>query len=265
MVRALVPQTSAATGGGKRHVIDLSAAEQLLDLGARLGPGSERRAREQLEGAVAIHNILEKEGVAYLADEVGMGKTIVALGAVALFRHYQPSFRVLVIAPRENIQRKWQKEWRTFVERNVRFADLRVRALDGRPVRPLVHCENLVHLLGQSTTDPNRDFFARLSSFSLPVRGRDHVDAEAAKEARRQLRRHLPWLSAEVFDLRDKQGFKDNVAMAVCCGLPTFDLVIVDEGHNLKHGFKEHAASRNGVLAMAFGHGQWAGRDRCLV
>ena len=58
-------------------MIDLTAAEQLLDFGTRLGPGSEMRAQEQLEGAVAIHNILEKHGVAYLADEVGMGKTFV--------------------------------------------------------------------------------------------------------------------------------------------------------------------------------------------
>ena len=235
-------------------MIQVSAAEQLLDFGARLGPGGEQRAREQLEGAVAIHNILEKEGVAYLADEVGMGKTIVALGALALFRHFNPSFRVLVIAPRENIQRKWQKELLNFVEHNVRFSDLRVRALDGKPARPLVHCENLVDLLGDATLDPNRDFFARLTSFSFGLRGRDLVDPDAAREVRRQLREHLPWLSNEVFDLRDKAGFKDNIAMAVCCGLPVFDLVVVDEGHNLKHGFKEWAAARNRVLALVFGH-----------
>ena len=46
------------------------------------------RAEEQLAGAVAMHNILERHNVAYLADEVGMGKTYVALGAMALFRHF---------------------------------------------------------------------------------------------------------------------------------------------------------------------------------
>ena len=60
-----------------------------------------------------------------------MGKTYVALGALALFRHFDPGFRVLVIAPRENIQRKWMKELRNFVRNNVRFADLRVKAVDG--------------------------------------------------------------------------------------------------------------------------------------
>src|ERR1017187_9065771 len=97
----------------------MRTASKLLDFGARIGPG--KRAEEQLEGAVAIHNILTQHGVAYLADEVGMGKTYVALGALALFRHFDPSFRVLVIAPRAHIQNKWMKEMRNFVAHNVRF------------------------------------------------------------------------------------------------------------------------------------------------
>jgi hypothetical protein len=48
--------------------------------------------------------------------------------------------------------------------------------------------------------------------------------------------------------------FKDNFARALCCALPVFDLVIVDEAHNLKHGFSEHGAARNRVLGLAFGH-----------
>ena len=39
-----------------------------------------------------------------------MGKTYVALAVVALIRHFHPKTRLLVIAPRENIQRKWQRE-----------------------------------------------------------------------------------------------------------------------------------------------------------
>ena len=103
-------------------MIDLKAAQQLLNFGASIGEGA--RANEQLAGAVAIHNILEREHVAYLADEVGMGKTYVALGAMALFKHFNPEFRVLVIAPRENIQLKWVKELGNFCANNVRFPDL---------------------------------------------------------------------------------------------------------------------------------------------
>ena len=113
-------------------MIHVDAAARFLDFGARIG---DVRGREQLEGAVALHHMLATQNVAYLADEVGMGKTYVALGAVALFRHFDPSFRVLVIAPQENIQSKWVKELENFVANNVRFADLRVKGLDGRPAR----------------------------------------------------------------------------------------------------------------------------------
>ena len=60
-------------------MISISTASQLLDFGVRIGQG--KRADEQLEGAVALHNILCRHRVAYLADEVGMGKTYVALAA----------------------------------------------------------------------------------------------------------------------------------------------------------------------------------------
>ncbi len=242
-------------------MIDVSTAAELLDFGARIGAG--QRAHDQLEGAVAIHNLLTTQRVAYLADEVGMGKTYVALGALALFRHFHPNFRVLIVAPRENIQYKWMKELRNFILHNVRFADLRVKALDGRPARPLVACGNLLELVHEVTIDRERDFFARLTSFSLPVAGRETVDPAAARRLRDGLRHYLPWMSEEVFDLRNKHAFKDNFARAICCALPPFDLVIVDEGHNLKHGFGEYVSARNRVLALAMGR-EAAGANRKL-
>src|SRR5216683_8132494 len=101
-------------------MMDVHTASQLLHFGARIGDG--QRAQEQLEGAVALYNILDQHGVAYLADEVGMGKTYTALGVLALFRHAQPDFRMLVIAPRENIQVKWMRLLLDF--RVVGFAEV---------------------------------------------------------------------------------------------------------------------------------------------
>jgi len=228
-------------------VIDLKAAQQLLNFGASIGEGT--RANEQLAGAVAIHNILEREHVAYLADEVGMGKTYVALGAMALFKHFNPEFRVLVIAPRENIQLKWVKELGNFCANNVRFPDLRVKSIYGGPASPTAVCGNLRSFVHEVTLDQRRDFFLRMTSFSMAL----SADKDNWNEQRRQLRRELPWLANEVFDLRSKEAFKDNYARAVCCALPIFDLVIVDEGHNLKHGFHEGVAARNRMLALAMG------------
>ena len=228
-------------------MIDLRAASELLDLGASIGQG--HRADEQLQGAVAIHNILEARGVAYLADEVGMGKTYVALGAMALFRHFDPEFRVLVIAPRENIQDKWMKELGNLCANNVRFADLRVKSLRGGPARPMVACRNLHEFVHETAVDPRRDFFLRMTSFSMGL----SADEGRWVDKRDGLKREIPWLADEAFALRKKEAFKDNYARAVCCAVPTFDLVIVDEGHNLKHGFREGVAARNRMLALAMG------------
>jgi hypothetical protein len=227
-------------------MIDLEAARGLLDFGRRIGAG--RRADEQLAGAVAIHNMLREHRVAYLADEVGMGKTYVALGALALFRHFQPDFRVLVITPRENIQRKWQKELSNFAAHNVRFADLRVAAIDRTPARPLVECGNLLRFVREVTLDPHRDFFLRMHSFSLSL----GAESESWRRYREAIRAELPWVPDNAFDLRNKDRFKDNFAAAVCCAIPKFDLVIVDEAHNLKHGCASGAA-RNRVLAGMVG------------
>ncbi len=145
------------------------------------------------------------------------------------------------------------KEFRNFVAHNVQFPDLRVKALDGRPARPLAGCGNLLELVHEATLNPDRDFFLRLSSFSLPLAGRDGVDPDAARGLRDGIRRSMPWLRDDIFDLRSKQTFKDNVARALCCALPTFDLVIIDEGHNLKHGFGENVSARNRVLGAGDG------------
>ncbi len=69
--------------------VSREVASQLLDFGGSRSVTA-AMAREQLDGAVAVHNIAVREGLAYLADEVGMGKTYVALGAIALMRFFHP-------------------------------------------------------------------------------------------------------------------------------------------------------------------------------
>jgi hypothetical protein len=244
-----------ATLGRWWPLIGIDVARELLDFRGPTRAISESAAEEQLKGAVALHNILSGRNVAYLADEVGMGKTYVALGALALFRHFDPNFRVLVIAPRENIQKKWMKELRNFVRNNVRFPDLRMKAVHGAPARPAVACNSLIELVRETALNPDRDFFVRLTSFSLPLGGgRSSID-----RYREELGRHLPWLNIGRLDvdMREKDAiarFKDSFARTICAALPTFDLVIMDEGHNLKHGFSEKVAARNRVLAFALGH-----------
>lgn len=240
--------------------IDIEAGRGLLDFGSRLD--SEPRAEEQLQGSVALYNLLAEHRCAYVADEVGMGKTYVALGAMALMQHFQPKLRVLIITPRENIQNKWMKELGNLVRHNIRYPDLSVKALDGRPAMPLVKCDRLLDLVHQVNLRPQGCFFMRMSSFSLGMADMsssgDSPGRRSAGGLRDELKKHLPWLGKEALDLRvrDRQIFKDSFARALCCALPDFDLVIIDEAHNFKHGFASGVAARNRVVALAMGHSQ---------
>jgi len=96
-------------------ILSPSDVEKLLDFhcGGRYG-ASTSMVELQNEGVAALCNILSKHNVAYLADEVGLGKTMQALGVVGHVLNDNPAARVLVIAPRENVQNGWSTEFGRF-------------------------------------------------------------------------------------------------------------------------------------------------------
>jgi len=233
---------------------DLQLARKLLSFeGLNIPPSV---ARMQLEGAVAIANILEEHNVAYLADEVGMGKTYVAMGALALLRHLRPELRVAIIAPRGNIQEKWMKEMAQFSTRNLRVVDLRNKGLNGRSSRKQVKSDSLFDFVRHALIDPDRDFFLRLGSFSLSAsvdeNDKETVTQESQDHLFSRLRSVLPFAAKVRQGRHTKQSIKSAVARELNKVLPHFDLVIVDEGHNLKHGLKRGTAARNHVLNDVF-------------
>jgi hypothetical protein len=228
--------------------VDVSTARELVTMGPH------PRAESQLEGAVAIHNILQRENVAYLADEVGLGKTYVALAVLALFRHFTPAFRVLIIAPKLNIQRKWRNDYLSFVRENWKINDLRVKGAGGGPGRPVVLPERLSDVAYEAMVDDDRDFIARLTSFSFALN-------MTRERLIHNVRRQLPWLPARSFpDIKSIAG-RDFVAQAYNASLPRFDLVIIDEAHNLAGGVRISDSGqvgkqtlRNAILAQVLGH-----------
>ncbi|MFT4510816.1 DEAD/DEAH box helicase [Caballeronia sp. 15711] len=84
-----------------------------FDCDGRFG-ASDAMVNMQVEGVTALCKILRKRKVAYLADEVGLGKTMQALGVIGWHRHNNPNARILIIAPRENVQNGWSKEFERF-------------------------------------------------------------------------------------------------------------------------------------------------------
>jgi hypothetical protein len=106
----------------------------------------------------------------------------------------------------------------------------------------------------KAALDANRDFILRLSSFSFGLRD----EVQSWRQKARELRRAFPGLAEAALEVdgrsTDKEGFKDQFACAVNAVLPHFDLLVLDEGHNLKHGYCDgHASTRNRLLALVLG------------
>ena len=128
----------------------------------------------QLEGVAAIYNILCKHGFAYLADEVGMGKTYQALGLVALLWNEKPDARVLFISPRQNLQVKWHGDYIRFFASNYRrvqgLGDDRVASvLFGEPLHRPVLFHNLRSWTPTIGMSERIAPFVRHTSFTRPV------------------------------------------------------------------------------------------------
>ena len=196
-------------------------------------------ADAQRDGTVALFNVLQRNKVAYLADEVGMGKTYVALGVMALVRYLDPHARIVVIAPRENIQRKWVKELKNFVRNNWCIVGNRVKSLQGEPAWDPVHCDTLIDFVREAMLSADRDFFLRMTSFSLALK-----QAESRRRLRQRLFKELRWVNRRALAAKTPETFRDAFGSALNAGFPDADLLVVDEAHNLKHGYRARGSIR---------------------
>ena len=170
--------------------------------------------------------MLATNRVAYIADEVGLGKTYVALGVMALVRHFRPGARILVLAPKENIQKKWERDFGNFVRNNWRVIDNRVKSVQGGPAREPVVCGSLAAFAHDISMNANRDFFLRMTSFSLALKR-----PESRKRYRERILGHVGWLDSEL-QAEEPGEFREQYGRALNALLPDIDLLVVDEAHN---------------------------------
>ena len=166
--------------------------DELIDFAPSGADRDKAFGRQQREGTVAAFNMLARNGCAYLADEVGMGKTYVALGVMSLLRYFDPHTRIVVIAPRENIQHKWVKELRNFVGRNWLVVGNRVKSLQGGPVWEPVVCGSLVEFAREALVNQDRDFFLRNTSFSIRLSDSKESPENALRPARQRALARTP-------------------------------------------------------------------------
>ncbi|WP_290536731.1 DEAD/DEAH box helicase [Alcanivorax sp.] len=189
----------------------------------------ESMAAKQTEGVAYLWNLLSSNGVALLADEVGMGKTFQALGVAALLWKMKPGSKVLVMAPNREICRHWRREFETFVHRHYRETDHCVRNfVDGGPIPSVRMCFKLDELVENVEQGAGHLFLTTITSLSGLVKGEDKREGDLPAKARR---------AAKKIRRRLKTVLGDD----------GFDLVIVDEAHylrNLDGGSQRVAAAK---------------------
>jgi superfamily II DNA or RNA helicase len=172
----------------------------------------------QAEGVAGLWNKLGRHRAALLADEVGTGKTLQALGVMALLWKTKPDARVLVLAPNRDICKHWQSEYAKFVRTHYLDSDGLVRRpCDGEPVHEARLVWSLSDLAEAVEEQQTCHFFiTTIHSLSGLVRGEHEADfdklqgaAAAAAEIHRRLKASL--------------------------GGRGFDLLVVDEAHYFRN------------------------------
>ena len=241
---------------------------ELIDLTVVGDPDTRSMADMQLEGIAAIYNILCKHRFAYLADEVGMGKTYQALGLAAVVWNEKPDARILFISPRQNLQVKWYEDYKRFFASNYRRNqglgdDRAASVLFGQPVHRPVLFHNLRSWTPYIGMPVRIAPFVRHTSFMRPVfvTSRDYGDLNDLWDRTSQQLRS--WglfgavrpdgLSINVASEKLNLAFANvlNAKLTEAAGeLPYFDLVIVDEAQCLRNPKNQ----TNRVLFTALRH-----------
>jgi len=230
----------------KLHPEDVTA---IIDFGAA-------RQKLQSEGVAGLYNILCDRHFAYLADEVGMGKTMQAIGICALVWKLKPDARICVIAPRGKLQLNWQKEYLTFVQKYYTINDNIVRdtITHSAVCRPELPSNLREFVPGLCIPSPSLHILKR-TSFMRPV-----FLTENIPQGGKKLRDVLDQCGLECpqkIRMEERNTFKLNELFGKSVGLflnsltkePFFDLLIIDEAQYLRN----EANQTNTVLRNVFG------------
>lgn len=207
----------------------------------------------QVKGAAKAFNLLEKNKLALLADEVGMGKTIQALAVCAALWNQKPEATVLVLAPRDEIAKNWEKEYQNFIFHHYRHNDNIVKGiLDGKPIRKMIYCRNLYAMVHQIQQGWGKLFIGKISSFSGLMAGNKSIERlqklNIKITARAERLSSTPDLeyNNEIIRL-----LKKEIVSYTEHNKPYFDLVIIDEAHYFRN--KDGGSLRVNSAGIFFG------------
>lgn len=216
---------------------------------------------KQAEGSSYLFNLLNEKGIALLADEVGMGKTIQSLAVCAALWQQKPDAQILVLAPRNEIAFNWQREYETFISIHYKLQDDVIKSRIGnQPINPSIFCSNLYDLVHQVNQNWGRLFVGKISSFSGLMSQQDKINERLAE---------VGIQTEEVFDHKDSSQTVRRIAELIRKQLKKelntgrFDLVIVDEAHYFRN--KNGDSLRVKVAEEIFGRGDDRLAERVLL
>ncbi|MBB5211490.1 DEAD/DEAH box helicase [Microbulbifer hydrolyticus] len=202
-------------------------------------------AAKQAEGVAGLWNRLAQYDLALLADEVGMGKTMQALGVMALLWKQNPDAKVLVMAPNRDICTHWIREYRGFLREHYKEVDHLVRNLaDGGPVHEPQLCKRLPDLQEAVSSGTGHFYLTTIHALSglLPSDLKDSDDKQRLAE------RTAREINREILRALDGAGF---------------DLIIIDEAHYFRKA--GGGSQRVGAARGFFGSGNKRLAKRALL
>ncbi len=218
-------------------------------------------AERQLEVIRKGFNFLHQpeNNALYIADEVGLGKTYIALGIASLMRHFTnnpETYQDVIMVPKGNLQTKWEKEIRQFIHNNYYLLDNRVKSVIGSPVGIIRVRESLEPI---NSDIPGYHIY-RNSSFSFGLACNSPNVLKQSLLSRLTDNRAIDYFNEadkSYFYVNNKGLLKRFYAYLLSINNPQVELLIVDEGHNFKSGLgdsdQDDVSDRNNVATRFFG------------
>ena len=196
--------------------------------------------------------------IVYIADEVGLGKTYIAIGIMMLFRHFSTNVNLhkdVIIVPKKNLQTKWNKEIRNFVNNNYISSNDTIKEQYNKHIGIKDRLNNIVE-------EDSISIF-RMTSFSSILN---------LKSTKQETKNYLKSdifnnnaFAAEIIEEAWKLGYFNNneeanlrklIAYLFNALSPKINCLVVDEAHNYKYGigsFNNDQSIRNEMTARFLG------------
>ncbi|WP_218599204.1 helicase-related protein [Polaribacter sp. NJDZ03] len=215
---------------------------------------AERQFQVILKGFNCL--IQEDSDMLYIADEVGLGKTYVALGIASLLRHFSTSerravYKDVILVPKRNLQYKWTKEINNFINHNYLLECNIVKSVLGTSVG---NCNdsNIHNKLEGFNTDYTSYEVYRNSSFSIATSDNYDWKTKLENELPEDIK---PYFNEgrTLYKGPSEIYLKRLFAFLLNISFPEVDLLIVDEAHNFKHGIDSGVSIRNQVVSRLMG------------